>query len=49
MQKIAEKYYEIDSDDDQEEIKEIEIIRDNLVNDYNKNNFRIFRLKKYMN
>lgn len=46
LQKIAEKYYEIDSDDDEDEIIEIEIIRNNLVNDYNKNNFRIFRLKK---
>ena len=46
LTKLAEKYYEIDSDDDEDEIIEIKIIRNNLINDYNKNNFRIFKLKK---
>ena len=46
LTKLAEKYYEIDSDDDEDEIKEINIIRNNLIMNYNKNNFRIFKLKK---
>ena len=41
--KISEKYYEIDSDDDEEEIIEI---RNNIINTYNKSNYRIFKLKK---
>ena len=46
LQKFAEKYYEIDFDDDEEEITEINKIRNNLINDYNKENFRLFKLKK---
>ena len=46
LQKLAEKYYETDSDDDEEEITEINKIRNNLIYDYNKENFRLFKLKK---
>ena len=46
IKKLSEKYYEIDSDDDEEEITEIEKIRNDLIKKYNKNNFRIFKLKK---
>ena len=46
LTKFAEKYYEIDSDDDDEEIIEIQKYRDDIVQNYNKNNYRIFELKK---
>ena len=46
LTKFAEKYYEIDSDDDEEEIIEIQKYRDDIVQNYNKNNYRIFELKK---
>lgn len=47
LTKLAEKYYEIDSDDDDEdELIEINNIRNSLVEKFNKNNFRIFKLKK---
>ena len=46
IKKLSEKYYEIDSDDDEEEITEIEKIRNDLIKKYNKKNFRIFKLKK---
>ena len=46
LTKFAEKYYEIDSDDEDEEIIEIQKYRDDIVQNYNKNNYRIFELKK---
>ena len=46
LKKLAEKYYEIDSDDEEDELIEINNIRNSLVEKFNKNNFRIFKLKK---
>ena len=46
LKTLTEKYYEIDSEDDEDEIIEIKTIRTNLVNKYDKNNFRLFKLKK---
>ena len=36
LTKFAEKYYEIDSDDDEDEIIEISIIRNNFIENFNK-------------
>jgi len=44
--KLTNDYYEIDSDDDDEDIEEINKMRKNIEENYNKSNYRIFKLKK---
>ena len=46
LMKLTSDYYEIDSDDDDEDIEEITKMRKNITENYNKSNYRIFKLKK---
>mgnify|MGYP001193939427 CR=1 FL=1 len=46
LTKLSLEYLEIDSDDDEEDIEFIQKQREIFINDYNKNNFRLFKLKK---
>lgn len=46
LTKLSLEYLEIDSDDDDEDIEFIQKQREIFINDYNKNNFRLFKLKK---
>jgi len=46
LTKLSFKYLEIDSDDDEEDIEFIQKQREIFINDYNKNNFKLFKLKK---
>lgn len=46
LTKLSLEYLEIDSDDDEEDIEFIQKQRKIFINDYNKNNFKLFKLKK---
>lgn len=46
IKKLADKYYEIDSDDDEEDIEYITTEKNNLIINYNKKNSRLFKLTK---
>ena len=46
LNKLAKETYEIDSDDEEEEIEYILKLRKNLINQYNKINNRQFKLIK---
>lgn len=46
LEKIAEDKYQIDSDDEDEDIKYIYEMRETFINKYNKINNRQFKLKK---
>jgi|UniRef100_A0A6C0BSI1 hypothetical protein len=46
LTKLSLEYLEIDSDDDEEDIEFIQKQREIFINDYNKNNFKLFKLKK---
>jgi hypothetical protein len=46
LKKLTVNYYEIDSEDDEEDIEEINKMRNNIIENYNKPNYKIFKLKK---
>jgi hypothetical protein len=47
LQKISEKKFMIESDDDDEDIQIINELRINFINKYNKSNNRLFLKTKY--
>ena len=46
IQKVSEKKFEIDSDDDDDDIKYIRELREDLMKDYDKVNNRQFKISK---